>query len=95
MDDIGDVAMHKDVAWLKAQDGGLWAARVGASDPEDLGLLAAAERGVFLGVGGRPLGFVEFKSGLEFVCLIEAGGGEWVSLVVASSVCCFCGVGVG
>ena len=74
MDDIGDVAMHKDVAWLKAQDGGLWAARVGASDPEDLRLLAAAERGEFLGVGRGPVGFIEFEAGLEFVCLLRRGG---------------------
>lgn len=62
MDDVCDIAMHKDVAGLQAQNRGLGAARVGASDPEDLGLLAAAERSEFLGVGRRPVGFVVFET---------------------------------
>ena len=41
VEDVGDVAMHEDVAGLEAEDGGLWAAGVGAADPEDLRALAA------------------------------------------------------
>ena len=43
--DVGDVAMHEDVAWFEAQDGGFGNAGVGAADPEDLGVLAAGEGG--------------------------------------------------
>ena len=81
MDDVCDIAMHKDVAGLKTEDRSLRAARVGASDPEDLGLLAVAERSEFLGVGRGPVGFIEFEAGLEFVCCFRSGGGEMISLV--------------
>lgn len=98
MDDIRDIAMHKDVARLKTQDRSLRAARVGASDPEDLGLLAVAERGEFLGVGRGPVGFIEFEAGLEFVCCLRSGGREMVSLVFSLVVVLFyervTGVGV-
>jgi len=33
-DDVGDVAVDEDVAWLEAEDGCLWAARVGAAEPD-------------------------------------------------------------
>lgn len=42
MDDVGDIAMYKDVTGLQTEDGGLGATRVGASDPEDLRLLTTA-----------------------------------------------------
>lgn len=42
---IGDVAMHEDVAWLEAQEGGFRDPAVGAADPEDLRGLAFAELG--------------------------------------------------
>jgi len=57
--DVGDVAVHEDVAGLQAQDGGLGAARVGAADPEDLRVLARRqlreEIGVFLRSPGGPV----------------------------------------
>lgn len=33
LDDVGDVAVHEDVARLEAEDGRLGATRVGTSDP--------------------------------------------------------------
>lgn len=33
-DDVGDVAVDEDVAWLKAEDGGLGDASVGAAEPD-------------------------------------------------------------
>lgn len=49
-EDVGDVAVHEDVPGLQTQHGGFGDARVGAADPEDLGLLA-------LGEGGEEVGF--------------------------------------
>lgn len=49
-DDVGDVAVDEDITGLHAEDGGLGAARVGATDPEDLGRLAAGQLGEELGV---------------------------------------------
>lgn len=37
---VGDVAVDEDVAGLEAQHGCFRASRVGAADPENLGLLA-------------------------------------------------------
>lgn len=69
--DVGDVAVHEDVAWLQAQHGGFGDARVGAADPEDLGLLAGGEGGeeVRGGFGGcvRPL-LVLVEGEFEGVC---------------------------
>ena len=48
--DVGDVAVHEDIARVEVEEGGLRAARVGAADPEDLGRLA-------LGQGGEEVGF--------------------------------------
>lgn len=42
--DVGDVAVHEDVAGLAVADGGLGYPRVGASYPQDLGRLALGER---------------------------------------------------
>lgn len=55
--DVGDVAVHEDVARLEAEHGGFGHTRVGAADPEDLRRLAGGEgreevrlvRGRFLG----------------------------------------------
>ena len=83
--DVGDVAVHEDVAGLEAQDGCLWAARVRAADPENLGVLAACEGGeerwvrgrsagcplTVLGQGGRK-GVI--ARGLRLVC-----GGRWLT----------------
>lgn len=54
--DVGDVAVAKDLARLQAQDGRLRAARVGAADPEDLGRLAFAQgfEQLRLGLGQGP-----------------------------------------
>lgn len=66
VDDVGDVAVHEDVAGLEAQDGRLRAARVRAADPQDLRLLADGEGWELLAVAGRPFLVLE-QSGLEFV----------------------------
>ncbi|KFY34059.1 hypothetical protein V494_07092 [Pseudogymnoascus sp. VKM F-4513 (FW-928)] len=42
-DDVGDVAVNKNVTWLQAEDGGLGDARVGAAEPEDSGGLPGRE----------------------------------------------------
>jgi hypothetical protein len=58
-DDVGNVAVDKDLTRLQAQDGGLGDARVGASDPENLGGLALCRLWEEVGVGllhaGAPL----------------------------------------
>lgn len=73
-EDVGDVAVHKDVAGLQAEHGGFGDTRVGAADPENLGLLAGCEGGEEGGVGVSgflgPL-FVLVEGEGEFVC-----GGE-------------------
>ncbi|BCS24532.1 uncharacterized protein APUU_40976A [Aspergillus puulaauensis] len=38
--DVCDIAVNEHVAWMEAKQGRLGAPRVGAPDPEDLGLLA-------------------------------------------------------
>jgi hypothetical protein len=43
-DAIGDIAMDKDLAGLGAADGGFGDARVGAAEPEHLGLLGRGGR---------------------------------------------------
>lgn len=40
MEDVGNVAVHEDVAGTRAGDCCFGDARVGAADPEDAGLLA-------------------------------------------------------
>lgn len=72
LDDVGDVAVHEDVAGLQAEDGGFGAAGVGAADPEDFGMLARGEfgeeKGVFFDGFGGP--FVVLLEGLlEGVCM--------------------------
>lgn len=56
---VGDVTVHKDVTGLETQDGGFGASRVGASDPQDLGVLAGGEGReefwVFFGGSVRPV----------------------------------------
>lgn len=42
-EDIGDVAVHEDVAGLEAEDRGLGDAGVGAAEPEEGGMLACGE----------------------------------------------------
>lgn len=78
--DVGDVAVHEDVAGLEARDGRFGHARVGAAEPEDLGRLAFGEGGeeggvVFVGAG-LP-GFVAGEEALEGVWggvrLVEGG----------------------
>ena len=63
---VGDVAVHEDVAWLQAQDGGFRDPAVGAADPEDLRRLAFAQLGhqvwVVAAVVGGPV-FV-FREGM-------------------------------
>ena len=71
--DVGDVAVHEDVAGLEAEDGGLRAAGVGAAEPEDLGLLALGEGGEevrvgFGGVGGPVFVLAEAARVAIFAC---------------------------
>jgi len=74
VDDVGDVAVHEDVARLQAHDGCFRDARVGASDPEDFGTLACGEAREELRVGGGgffgPF-FVLPDGELDFVWLGE------------------------
>lgn len=80
--DVGDVAVHEDVARLEAEDGGFGDAGVGAADPEDLGGLALGEGGEEVGFGfGEGLGpfFVLVEGVFEGVC----GGG-----VGLAGLCC-------
>lgn len=78
-DDVGDVAVDKDVARLHAHDGGLRHARVGAADPEDLGSLAFGAGGEEVWVGGGSFGgpfFVVLEGLLEgvgAVCVSHGG----------------------
>ena len=44
-DEVCDVAMHKDVAGLQAEDGGFGHAAVGAAEPQDARRLAGRETG--------------------------------------------------
>lgn len=70
-EDVGDVAVHEDVAGLEAEDGGLGDAGVGAADPEDLGLLARCEGGEEVGVvvgGGLGPLLVLVEAGFEVIC---------------------------
>ena len=82
-EDVGDVAVHEDVAGLQAEQGRLGDARVGAADPEDLGLLARGEGGeeARVRVGGRlgPL-LVLVQAVLEVIC--GRGGGGLVRCLV-------------
>lgn len=55
-DDVGDVAVHEDVAWLGAQEGCFGAAAVGAAEPEGGGALALGAFGQEVGVLGLGLG---------------------------------------
>ena len=75
-DDIRNVAVHKDVTGLQAQDRSFGDAAVRAADPEDLGGLALGEGGEEVGVFGvgflRPLLVLAQQGGGEGVC----GGGK-------------------
>ena len=57
--DVGDVAVDEDVAGVQSENGGLRAARVGTSDPQDLGGLAFTETfeesGISFSNGSAPL----------------------------------------
>ena len=70
-DDVGDVAVHEDVAWFQGADGCFRDAGVGAADPEDLGGLAFCEGGEEVWVRGRggfgPL-LVLVQDAFEVVC---------------------------
>ena len=44
-EDVGDVAVHEDVAGFEAEDGRFGDAAVGAAEPEDLRVLACGEGG--------------------------------------------------
>lgn len=70
VDDVGDVAQHKDLAGLLAQDGGFGDARVAAANPQDVGRLALGAVLEELGVFGGDVRGPDFV-GLE-------GGGELV-----------------
>lgn len=75
MQDIGNVAMHEDIARDPAEDGGLGHATVGTADPEDgrglaLGVLFQEVR-VLVGMGIGPL-FV----GGEMLVKIACGWGS-------------------
>lgn len=86
-EDVGDVAVHEDVARLEAQHGGFRDAGVGAADPEDLRVLAGGEGGEEVRVGGGgglgPL-FVLVEGEFEGVCGVGGGLLEF----------CFWGVGL-
>lgn len=58
-DNVGDVAVHEDLAGLQTEDGRLRDARVGAADPENGGRLAGggASEEVWLGFRGQRAPF--------------------------------------
>lgn len=64
--DIGNVSVHEDITGFHVENGGFRAPRVGAADPEDLGLLAPGkgreEIRVFPGGSSGPF-FVLGQSG--------------------------------
>lgn len=68
VDDVGDIAVSEDLAWLGVGNGGLGYARVRAANPQDLGFLALVaalkELRILLGGLGRPL-LVALESGAE------------------------------
>jgi hypothetical protein len=69
-DDIGDVAMDKNVARLAVTDGGLGNPRVGTSQPEYFRTLAPAERWKEIGIlesGAAGKGFVPGEDAVETV----------------------------
>lgn len=59
LDDVGNVAVDKDLTRLQAQNGRLWDTGVGTTDPENLGRLALCRLGEEVRVGllhaGAPL----------------------------------------
>jgi hypothetical protein len=55
VEDVGDVAVHEDVAGLEAQEGGFRAARVGAPDPQNLRRLPGGKGREKLGVAAGCL----------------------------------------
>ena len=84
---IGDVAVHKHVPRLQAQDGGFGHAAVGAADPEDLRRLAL---GIFFEQGGVGRGGVRGPGFVAGECLLQRGfwfGGEESMLAVLCYVC--------
>ncbi len=56
VEDVGNVAVHEDVAGFQAEDGGFGDAAVGAADPEDARSLAFGEGGEEGGVGAGCVG---------------------------------------
>lgn len=73
--DVGDVAVHKDLAGKEIQQGGFGNARVAASDPQDLRSLSFCERGEQRGIErGGPLrpGFVPGEEIIDGVGGLEA-----------------------
>ena len=71
---IGDIAVHEDIAGLEAQERGFRDAGVGAADPEDLGGLAfcaGGEEGGIVGGGLASPGFVLGEGAGEGVCGLE------------------------
>ena len=77
MEDIGDVAVHEDIARFEAEEGSLRAARVGAADPKDLGALALSqpwEEVRVFGVGlysPSPVGLERSSAGIAICCSVR------------------------
>jgi len=72
--DVGDVAVHEDIAGLEAQERGFGDAGVGAADPEDLRGLAlceGGEEGGVVGGGSAGPGFVLGEGAREAVCVVR------------------------
>lgn len=65
--DIGDVAVNKNITRLGAANGGLRAARVGAAEPEERRGLAFCKSGEEVGFAGRGILMPFLVVGEEFV----------------------------
>ena len=74
VEDVGDVAVYEDVTGLETQEGGFWAARVGAPDPQNLRCLSRGEGreevGVFAGCLCGPF-FVQTQACCISICGIR------------------------
>lgn len=74
MQDVGDISVDEHVTGFQAEEGGLGASRVGASDPQNFGVLAVGksreEVRVFLSGLGCPL-LVLTQNSREFVWRIH------------------------
>lgn len=79
MEDIGDVAVHEDIARFEAEEGGLRAAGVGAAEPEDRRALALGQLFEELRVFGggilspSSVGLKRSSAGVVICCSVRVG----------------------